>query len=84
MITSTNNARVKKIAEYCKKAKARREDGVFVVEGIRMVREVPIDLLRELYITPEFMKNISDDDKYIIEEIFADGVFPINRMEKII
>jgi TrmH family RNA methyltransferase len=69
MITSTNNARVKKIAEYCKKAKARREDGVFVVEGIRMVREVPIDLLRELYVTPEFMKNISDDDRYIIEEI---------------
>lgn len=69
MITSTNNARVKKIAEYCKKAKARREDGVFIVEGIRMVREVPIDLLRELYVTPEFMKNISDDDRYIIEEI---------------
>jgi TrmH family RNA methyltransferase len=69
MITSTNNPRVKKIAEYCKKAKARKEDGVFIVEGIRMVREVPIDLLRELYVTPEFMKNISDDDRYIIEEI---------------
>lgn len=34
-----------------------------------MVREVPVDLLRELYVTPEFMKNISDEDRYIIEEI---------------
>ena len=34
-----------------------------------MVREVPVDLLRELYVTQEFMKNISDDDRYIIEEI---------------
>ena len=71
MISSTNNTRVKRIAEYCKKAKARREDGVFVVEGIRMVREVPSDLLREVYVTSHFMKNISKEDGRLIDEISA-------------
>lgn len=69
MISSTNNGRVKRIAEYCKKAKARREDNIFVVEGIRMIREVPFDMLRELYVTGEFLKNISAEDKETLEKI---------------
>ena len=59
MLTSTNNSRVKRIAEYGKKAKARREDGVFIVEGIRMLREVPLDHIREVYATSHFLKNLS-------------------------
>ena len=75
MISSTNNSRVKKIAEYGKKAKARREDGVFIVEGIRMLREVPSDLIREVYATSHFLKNISAEDNNIIEGMRSnDGV----------
>ena len=75
MLTSTNNSRVKKIAEYCKKAKARREDGVFIVEGIRMLREVPMDLIREVYATSHFMQNLSNVDRTAIEAIrMSDGV----------
>ena len=69
MISSTNNARVKRISEYGKKAKARREDGVFLVEGIRMVREIPEDLLREIYVTEHFYKNCSKADRELIKEI---------------
>ncbi len=69
MITSTNNARVKRIAEYSKKAKTRNEDGVFLVEGIRMVREIPTDILREVYYTPNFLNGCSEEDHNIIEEI---------------
>ncbi len=69
MISSTNNSRVKKIAEYGKKAKARREDGVFIIEGIRMLREVPSDLIREVYATSHFLKNLSNEDRRVIEEI---------------
>lgn len=69
MISSTNNSRVKRIAEYGKKAKARREDGVFIVEGIRMLREVNKDLIREVYVTSHFMKNLSGRDKSVIDKI---------------
>lgn len=71
MISSTSNSRVKKIAEYAKKAKARKEDGVFIVEGIRMLREVPMDLLREVYVTPHFMENVSGEDKKLMNFISA-------------
>ena len=40
MITSTSNARVKRLVNLRKKRKARDEEGVFLVEGIRMFREV--------------------------------------------
>ncbi len=68
MISSTGNSRVKRIAEYSKKSKARNEDRVFTVEGIRMVREVPRELLKEIYYTDRFLKNCSADDHNIIEE----------------
>ncbi len=75
MLTSTNNSRVKRIAEYGKKAKARREDGVFIVEGIRMLREVPLDHIREVYATSHFLKNLSNADRTAMEAIrLSDGV----------
>ena len=41
MITSTGNARVKQLVTWQKKRKARDEEGVYIVEGIRMYREAP-------------------------------------------
>ena len=72
MITSTNNSRVKQIAEYSKKSKARRKDGIFLLEGIRMLREVPLDSLREVYATSHFMENLSPDDRAVIGRIKSD------------
>lgn len=56
MITSTSNQRVKEIVQLQKKSKARNTEGVFIVEGIRMVREIPEDKLKALYVTEEFYK----------------------------
>ena len=36
MITSLNNDRVRKVVSYIEKNKARREDDVFVIEGMKM------------------------------------------------
>ena len=41
MITSMSNSQMKHIQQLMKKAKVRRESGLFVVEGIKMFREAP-------------------------------------------
>ena len=51
MITSRTNDKIKYIEKLKQKSSFRREEGCFIVEGIRMVREVPETLRRELYLT---------------------------------
>lgn len=56
MITSTSNAKVKRLVNLKKKRKARDAEGVFLVEGIRMFREVPEEKLLEIYVTESFLE----------------------------
>ena len=42
MIKSLSNERVRKVVSYIQKSKARKESGVFVVEGMKMLREAPV------------------------------------------
>ena len=56
MITSTSNARVKRLVNLKKKRKVREEEDVFLTEGIRMFREVPPELLKEVYVSESFYK----------------------------
>ena len=51
MITSVTNDTVKYVDKLKKKASFRREEGCFVVEGIRMIREVPEARRRMLFLT---------------------------------
>lgn len=51
MITSISNAKIKNIVQLLVKAKARKEQNVYVVEGIRMFREAPKDQIVEIYMT---------------------------------
>ena len=60
MITSTSNPRIKNLMQLQKKGKARREQQVFVVEGIKMVLEAPKERLKEIYMSESFAK----DEKY--------------------
>ncbi len=55
MITSVSNSRIKNVIQLMKKSKTRKEQGVFVVEGIRMVREAPKDRIKELYVSESFL-----------------------------
>lgn len=74
MITSTSNQRVKQITQWQEKARARRQDGVFLAEGLKMYQEAPTDLVREVYLTEcllEQLKNRrqeSDQNDINIEE----------------
>ena len=54
MITSMSNPRIKEVVQLQKKSRVRNQMGVFVVEGIRMVREAPPDRLVQVYMTEEF------------------------------
>lgn len=56
MITSTSNSRIKNVIQLMKKSRLRKEQGVFLVEGIRMVKEAPANQIRELYVSESFLK----------------------------
>ena len=45
MITSTSNEQIKNIIQLKEKAKVRKQKKLFVVEGIKMFREIPKDKL---------------------------------------
>ena len=58
MISSTSNARVKNIVQLQKKAKERKRQGLFVVEGRKMIEEILRDApaaIAELYVTEEYL-----------------------------
>lgn len=55
MITSTANRQIKNVIQLQKRAKERRKQGAFVMEGPRMVAETPVELLREIYVSERFL-----------------------------
>ena len=55
LISSTNNPQIKNLALLQKKAKARKEQGLFVVEGIKMLKEaMDAGLLNKIYMSESF------------------------------
>ena len=63
-LTSVNNNRVKDIAKLMKSAKSRREKGLFIAEGMRLVAEVPPERLAELYIEDGFPEKLEREEGY--------------------
>ncbi len=61
MITSTSNARVKQVVLWQTKAKARKEDGIFLVEGFKMFEEAPTQWVKEVYVSEDALIRIEDD-----------------------
>ena len=56
MITSNSNPKVKTLLTWQKKRKVREEDGIYIVEGLRMFVEAPQDKVREVYVSESFYK----------------------------
>lgn len=80
MITSTSNAQVKHVINLLNKAKYRKEQKAFVVEGIRMVRETPPQRLDKIYVSESYkashkegIDGIQWDSPKV--EVVSDGVF---------
>lgn len=78
MISSTKNEQVKTVVELKKKAKARNEAGLFVVEGVRMAAELPKERVEKLYVSESFLKN-ADSALFLVDfaqyEVVTDSVF---------
>ena len=77
MITSTSNPQVKRLLQLQKKSKARNEEGVFVVEGLRMFVEVPKERVERVYVSETFYNKKKHEwnwDEFPLE-ILSDSVF---------
>ena len=59
MITSTTNNRIKKIVALGQKAKLRREEDCFLVEGAKMFQEAPKSWIKEVYVSESFLTKCS-------------------------
>ncbi len=71
MITSTANDTIKHIMTLVKNAKARRKEGLFVIEGERMAREIPEDRLKDCFVSEDFLL------KNRLDEVFGYDVRPV-------
>lgn len=77
MITSTSNPQIKRLLQLQKKNKARNEEKVFVVEGLRMFVEVPKENVEKVYVSEHFYNKKKQEinfDKFPME-ILSDSVF---------
>lgn len=61
MITSTSNSQVKQVSAIAKRAKARRESGLFIVEGEKMFLELPKERLHRTYVTESFLRQQGEE-----------------------
>lgn len=63
MITAVSNQRIKNLHGMMQKAKARREQDVFVVEGVKMFLEAPEERVREVYVSESFYEKCACREK---------------------
>ena len=72
MITSKNNQQIKRIHKLLSRAKSRREERCFVVEGVKVVREaVRQGLVEEIYA----MEGMEVGDDIPVTDTVSEGVF---------
>ncbi len=63
-ITSPTNDKIKMLIKLRDSAKERKYSGKYIVEGVRMVEEIPFRLFSELYLTQTFYdKHVQNDEK---------------------
>lgn len=62
MITSQGNAKVKEVVLLREKKRERDQKGLFVTEGIKIFFEVPVSLVKELYIEETLFEQGTEDE----------------------
>lgn len=74
MITSNSNTKIKHVEALISNAKLRKQEQAFVVEGQRMVREIPADRILESYVAESFsdFDSIPNVTEY---EVVSDAIF---------
>ena len=59
MITSVQNNQVKNIIKLNQKAKARKEQGLFIAEGRKMFLEAPLSWIEKVSVTESMTADIT-------------------------
>lgn len=62
VIRSMQNSRIKRIVRLTKKAKDRREAGLFVIDGIRLFLDTPEDFLEEVFVSERLWRRLLEQD----------------------
>lgn len=82
-ITSTSNSQIKRLVALKNKSSARKKEGVFLVEGIKLYRETPKDRIESIYIEEKFSElygnEVSESYTIVSENVFryiSDTVTP--------
>ena len=77
MITSSSNQQMKNITALMKKAKERKSQNLFVVEGRKMFEEVPPEWLSKVYVSERFLEEPEAEQLLAGKtyEVVADAVF---------
>lgn len=57
MITASTNNQIRNLIQLQTKASARKKQKLFVVEGIKIVLETPVEYLQQIYISEEALKD---------------------------
>ena len=78
MISSTRSARLKRVAGLLRSAKARREQGCFIVEGVRIVSELPGDMAEEIYVSESFLTS-PENESFLRALPFYEPVYTYPR-----
>lgn len=61
MISSTSNTLIKNLNALKTKSKARKEQKVFLVEGMKMFEEIPENDIKDVYVSESFLNEFGDE-----------------------
>lgn len=77
MITSANNPQIKNVILLNTKGKARREQDLFVAEGVKMFLEAPVPSVEKVYVSDSFYQKTIHRSKIekLPFEVVADDIF---------
>lgn len=82
IITANSNPKIKNINKLNKNAAFRKEEQVFIVEGIRMFRELPVERVKQVFVSETAyrkyeaelsVKGITEQDGRLV--VVSDSVF---------
>lgn len=79
MITSKSNPQLKNVRKLLDSSKARKEQGLFVVEGIKMVSELPPSFAEHVFASESYLRDKKVEEelacKYKSFDVVSDEVF---------
>ena len=77
MISSSDNKQVKNVIQLISSSKARKKQGLFVVEGIRMIQETPLDRIEAVYISSSYEEDYLKHpmSQNCVYEVVEDKIF---------